>query len=210
MTQFKEIPANKLSLSHRSYIFGVGINNANYLTNGRINGKKVSCPYYVVWHSMLRRCYSKILLEKRPTYIKCEVTPDWLLFSNFKNWMVKQDWEGKQLDKDIIKPNNTLYSPEYCVFVSSEVNNLILDSGKIRGKHPQGVVWHKRNKKFTTNLKINGKKVHIGSFVNVDDASNSYIIAKCKHVTEIAQTHSDERVTKGLMEHVALLRGGLI
>lgn len=27
---------------------------------------------------------------------------EWNTFSNFKNWMEKQNWEDKQLDKDII------------------------------------------------------------------------------------------------------------
>lgn len=209
MIQFKRIPINNRSRGLRSSVFGVGVNDADYLTKINIEGETLRCPFYIVWHSMLRRCYSNLLISNRPTYVDCKTTSEWLYFSNFKDWMVGQDWKGKHLDKDLIKPHNKLYSPETCVFVSSEINNLILDSKKIRGEYPQGVVWHKRNKKFTTSIKHNGKKVHLGSFVNVDEASNSYIIAKCEHILNYITAQSDEKVIQGLHNHIKLLREGL-
>ena len=60
----------------------------------------------------------------------------------FKRWMEKQDWEGKQLDKDIIKKGNKLYCPEFCFFVDNKVNSILTDPAAARGGTPNGV--HKR------------------------------------------------------------------
>lgn len=42
MRMFKEIPASKKSLAPRKPIYGVGINDAGYITSLRIDGKLVS------------------------------------------------------------------------------------------------------------------------------------------------------------------------
>lgn len=39
--------------------------------------------------------------------------------------MIKQDWADKQLDKDLINPNNKLYSPETCFFISGTLNRML-------------------------------------------------------------------------------------
>ena len=38
---------------------------------------------YILWHNMLRRCYSDKYHEKRPTYKDCTVCNRWLVFANF-------------------------------------------------------------------------------------------------------------------------------
>ena len=74
-----------------------------------------------------------------PTYKGCSVSEEWLRFSNFKRWMEKQDWDGKQLDKDILFEGNKVYSAETCVFVTSVVNSFTSDSGAKRGEWLIGV-----------------------------------------------------------------------
>ena len=39
--------------------------------------------------------------------------------------MESQEWEGKQLDKDIVIPGNKVYSPDACIFVDKRINNLM-------------------------------------------------------------------------------------
>ena len=95
----------------KKLVFGVGINDADYVIDKRINAslpgerrsQKVlwACPYYSRWKDVLSRCYAAYHLLKRPNYFDCTVCEEWLLFSNFKKWMEQQDWEGKQLDKDL-------------------------------------------------------------------------------------------------------------
>lgn len=71
---------------------------------------------------MLERCYSEKLLESNPSYIGTSVCSEWLYATAFKEWMEKQNWQGKSLDKDIIVPGSKLYSPDTCAFVSQATN----------------------------------------------------------------------------------------
>ena len=129
-------------------VYGVGINDADYIvciyeelprTNGKQNQKIVwRCPFYSRWMSMLRRCYSKAYQEKQPSYKGCSVCEEWLTFSNFKSWMETQDWEGKQLDKDLLVYKNKIYSPETCVFIDQRLNTFLVKSNKTRGDYPLG------------------------------------------------------------------------
>lgn len=136
MNTFIEIPARKNSLVQRKPIYGVGINDSPYIVTPVIDGKKLWCPYYQAWVNMMARCYSDKHKKKYPTYIGCSVIKEWRLFSNFRRWMVTQDWQGKQLDKDILVVGNKVYSPDNCMFVTMETNNLVLDGSTIRGKYP--------------------------------------------------------------------------
>ena len=46
------------------------------------------CPYYVLWTSILRRCYSEVYLLKNPSYRGCVVEEVWHTFENFKSWVL--------------------------------------------------------------------------------------------------------------------------
>lgn len=137
----------------KKLVCGVGINDADYVvqrkeTIGYVNGKHKqklvwTCPYYRVWTNMLVRCYSTKKQEKYPTYKGCTVSDEWLTFSVFKSWMEKQDWDGKQLDKDLLFEGNKVYSAETCVFVTKEVNMFTTERCAARGEWPIGVNWHK-------------------------------------------------------------------
>jgi hypothetical protein len=59
-------------------VYGIGINDATYpLTrHEKFNGKDRivwTCPYYIAWKDMLRRCYSELDLKRQPTYRGCSV-----------------------------------------------------------------------------------------------------------------------------------------
>ena len=94
----------------KKLVCGVGINDAGYvvmefetiIVDGKRKRKRVwACPYHQTWKGMLERCYSTKFQERNPTYIGCTVSKEWLVFSNFRAWMMTQDWQGKHLDKDI-------------------------------------------------------------------------------------------------------------
>lgn len=148
----------KAKLVAPKLVYGVGINDADYVvmkmqTIGDVNGKRKQklvweCPYHRTWKGMLKRCYSAKYQETRPTYEGCSVSDDWLTFSVFKNWMEAQNWEGRQLDKDLLFEENKVYSPETCVFVSGMVNSFTIDRGNDRGEWMIGVCWHKPRSKF--------------------------------------------------------------
>lgn len=106
-------------------VHGVGVNDADYVVYKTIDNKRVICPFYSKWRDMITRCYSKKYQDRKPTYSRCTVCEEWLLFSSFKGWMKSKAWEGKCLDKDLLAPNNKMYSPENCVFISNNLNTAI-------------------------------------------------------------------------------------
>lgn len=151
-------------------IYGVALNDANYVTTSVVLGK---CPYYYRWMSVLERCYSAECHRRFPTYDGCTVCEEWLTFSNFKAWMETQDWEGKVLDKDILG-NGKLYSPETCCFVSTALNTFLVK--KYGHKYPTGVFFNKINKKFQAQCgnPLTGKPVYCGSYDTPEEAHEAW------------------------------------
>ena len=197
---FREVPASKTSIDRRKPIYGLGINDAKYTTAKIIDGKELRCPYYRKWKNMLTRCYSASYQEKQPTYIDCTVCDEWLTFSNFKEWMIKQDWKDKQLDKDILVQGNKLYSPEKCLFVSKEINLLLTDRKAKRGKYPIGVYWHGQRENFMCLIGVNGNNRYLGSFNTPEQAHEIYKKAKYRHIKNIAD-QQDEPLRSALLAY---------
>ena len=189
--QFIEKPASNSSLSRRKLIYGVGINDAGYLVSRVINKKKVCCPFYRRWFDMLRRCYSAEYHALKPTYLDCSACNEWLTFSNFKAWMIKQDWQGNHLDKDILNQGNKTYSPSTCIFVTRDINALLVDQKSTRGIYPQGVYFNKKYNTFSATISINGKKKTIGYFPSSEIAFTAYKKAKYTLIAEIARSQAE-------------------
>ena len=137
------MPASKKSLSGRSLLYGVGVNDSDYVTDKRKNKKVIwKCPFYEKWTSMLTRCYSLKYHKRYPTYIGCSVCPEWHYFSKFRLWMELQNWKGMDLDKDLLVKGNQVYGPDTCCFVPAAINYLF-GSGekkKINLDLPEGVI----------------------------------------------------------------------
>lgn len=209
MSDIKETKNSKL---YAPSVCGVGINDADYVvkkweTIGNVDGKRKRkliwfCPFYRTWNSMLERCYSTKYQDKKPTYKGCSVSDEWLTFSNFRGWMEKQDWEGMQLDKDLLFEGNKVYSSETCVFVSREVNMFTIDRGATRGEWMIGVYWHKRANKFTSQCSnpFTQKREHLGYFTCELEAHKEWIKRKLELAHELAEIQTDERVAKALID----------
>ena len=189
-------------------LFGVGINDSEWpvYKYGRIKGKQVKiwqCPFYKRWTSMLERCYSTKYHEKWATYKHCYVCDDWLYFSNFKAWMENQDWEGKQLDKDLLIKGNMVYSPETCIFVSRQINNFLVEHAGTRGEWPIGVSLDKKWGRFLSQIAINGKHKTLGYFPSPEEAHDAWRKAKYERAVILAAEQTDERVAKALLDRYA-------
>ena len=199
-------------MKSKKLVFGVGINDADYVvkkfeTIGYVDGKQKRkqiwvCPYYQVWKDMLRRCYSAKFQVKYPTYKGCSVSEEWLTFSNFKRWMEKQDYNGKQLDKDLLFEGNNVYSADTCVFVTQMVNSFTTDSGATRGEWMIGVYWHKGANKFMSQCcnPFTKKREHLGLFTSELEAHKAWLKRKLELAHELAAIQTDERVAKALIE----------
>lgn len=191
----------------KKLVYGVGINDADYtvkLYEYVINesGERVKkwfwrCPYYTRWQSMLSRCYSVKYHERHPSYIDCEVCEEWKTFSNFKEWMSSQKWEGKCLDKDLKVKFNKIYSPDTCLFVETEVNNFVLDKESARGQWPLGVYYHKPTKKFIARCSnsTSRKQEHLGYFDTPEEAHEAWK----KRKRELCLVVTDDKMLQELL-----------
>lgn len=186
MKKFIEKPLSKASVANRRLTYGVGINDSGYIVSPTINGERFHCPFYTKWQSMLQRCYSVKSQNRKPTYIGCSVCDEWLTFSAFKSWMEKQDWENKELDKDIVFSGNKIYSPTTCIFVSPEINKLLTDNAAVRGKHPKGVSFVSRLNKFVSKCRIGVEEKYLGLFDTSEEASSEYKKIKSNYIISIA------------------------
>jgi len=202
MDNFPKIAASKHSLATRKLVYGVGINDAWFHICPRINGKQVMYKPYRIWTHMLERCFSAKLHEKFPTYRGCTVCEEWLIFSNFDSWMNEQDWQGRELDKDILFQSNKLYSPATCCFISKSLNLLLNAHGAARGDLPLGVDWHKARKKYRAKICINGKNKHLGLFKTPEEAKAAYNSAKYAEIHRHAMMQDDPLIKAGLLNWV--------
>lgn len=187
-------------MGKRKLIFGVGINDADYPVAVGGRGAKITFdPIYRTWFCMLRRCYSKAHQVRQVTYIGCTVAPEWLTFSNFRDWMLRQPWQGRQIDKDILFPGNKVYSPEVCVFVTQETNLLLVDRGNERGEHPLGVTYDKSRGLFQGKVSKDARTVNLGRFSNPMDAHGAWQREKAKIIRTVAAQQDDWRVEIALL-----------
>lgn len=186
-------------------ILGIGVNDADYQVsrNEIVDGKRKDvwrCPYYQAWKDMLCRCYSRRCHGIQPTYSRCRVDPEWHRFSSFRAWMERQEWEGMQLDKDILVPGNKTYSPELCVFVSRNLNSFLTGRGSARGEYPIGVCWHKGIGKFQAvcSNPFSGKNEYIGLFTDAEPAHEAWRKRKHELACKYADMQTDNRVAEAL------------
>ena len=194
----------------RKLVCRKGVNDADYpvcrYESFQVDGKQKKrliwmCPFYCKWSNMLIRCYSENLPGWCPTYADRSVCDEWLYFSNFKAWMEQQDWEGKQLDKDLLVPGNKVYSPQTCVFVSQVVNTFLTERASDRGDYPIGVSLDKGTGKFKSQCRnpFTLKKEYLGSFLCEEGAHNTWLEKKLEHAKALAALQTDERVATALI-----------
>lgn len=152
--------------------------------------------------SMLVRSYCPNYQKQFPTYVGCSVVEDWHLFSKFKSWMEKQDWEGKQLDKDILFPGNKVYGPDTCVFIKPNINTFLIETNAGKSQLPIGVYWHNRDQKYVAqcNCVITGKRIFLGYYTTPIEAHKKWLSFKLEQAKILAAEQTDQRVAKALVE----------
>lgn len=204
-------------MKSRKGVVGKGVNDASYATQvyekvAQADGTTKfvctwRCPYYLVWVSMLTRCYSPKYHKEKKSYLGCSVCPEWIYFSNFREWMCTQEWEGKQLDKDILCPGNKVYSPETCVFVDKMTNSFLTDRKGSRGEWPLGVHWNDGLKKFIADCSQLGKgRKHLGCFTTPEEAHQKWVSEKIRLAKILASRQTDPRVAEALVSRYEKMR----
>lgn len=151
------------------------------------NGKRKKS--YVVWHSMIERCYSEKSRLRNSTYEDCYVCEEWHNYSNFEKWFDENYYdtpnEKTALDKDWIKKGNKMYSPNTCVFAPMTINNMLTKNDKCRGELPIGVGYDKNRNKYIVSQSHNTNK----RFDNPIDCFNYYKSEKETYIKEVADTY---------------------
>ena len=98
VAQLGHIRNGKVKDKYLPSVYSIGVLGAKYPST--ING--VQTKEYMLWKSMLKRCYSDVYQKKRPTYEGCDVSDKFKSYEYFYEWCNKQvgfgnqDW---QLDK---------------------------------------------------------------------------------------------------------------
>ena len=170
-------------------VFGKGINDFSE----PVSSKGVKIREYVLWKSMLERCYSKHNIVKNKSYYSVIVEDELLSFSNFYSFVRtlkgfdKGNW---QLDKDILG-SGYIYSKENIAFVPREVNIFFaVDRNKHREK-PIGVKLDRKCGKLFSSMKKGGKTVFLGYFEYEIGAHKAYLKSKSEYGKELALKYKD-------------------
>lgn len=182
-------------------VFGVGINDANYTVFPIINGKQKMCPFYRKWRDMIGRCYNKKYQINQPTYKSCEVHQDWHYFMNFRSWMTANNWEGLELDKDLIVLGNSIYSKDLCVFIPKIVNTFTCNNRSRRGNLLIGVTMSKHGKYSSScSNPFTKEPERLGNFNTEIEAHTVWRKRKHELACKLAESDyvKDQRVAKTL------------
>ena len=115
--------------------------------------------------------------------------------------MERQDWQGNQLDKDLLVQGNKIYSPDTCIFVSLRVNNFIVESSSTtRGDYPLGVSAVGNRFEASCGSILEGRNKKLGRFDTPEEAHASWLKYKLEQAYILAAQQTDERVAKALIE----------
>lgn len=103
-----------------------------------------------VWYNMIDRC-SNTNNENYGAYGArgIKVCDDWKDQSVFIDWYVRNSIHGWAMDKDLLSANNTIYSPETCVFIPHGLNSLVA-----KVSNPK-IKYRKRSKDFVLETSVN-------------------------------------------------------
>ena len=165
-------------------VFGVGcLGEASCVDS---TGKQLRS--YKLWSSLLNRCYnSNHKYYKNYGGKNIKVCDEWLCYANFKKWYDINYYEIKgknvELDKDILIPNNKLYSPNACVFVPRQINTFFRGYTK-ETDLPKGVSLE--NGKYRAYLNIDGKRKTLGKYNTIKEAECVYKQAWLKEIKKLA------------------------
>lgn len=154
------------------------------------NGKEAKC--YKLWNAMLRRCYSEYSLSRYPTYRDVTVCEDWCNYQNFAEWWHANYRDSWTLDKDIVKPGNRIYCPEYCRYVPKQINTQFNHIRSDKGACETGVCIDSRNGRFLAKVKSDCKTVNLGSYLTQAEARAAYLKGKRAEVNRLAYLYREE------------------
>ena len=115
--------------------------------------------------------------------------------------MQSQDWQGKELDKDLRYQGNKHYGPDTCLFIPQELNKLLCLRHNARGELPLGVNYTTLHGKqyITAFCSFRAKSKNLGYFATIADAAEAYKTAKLAYIKELAEKETDPVIKDALL-----------
>lgn len=170
-------------------IHGFGINDGKYPVKSE---SEAISKEYATWRGMIRRCFHRSENRKNAyiRYDNCSVSDFFKYYSNFYEWANKQvgfKMPDFDLDKDLLKKGNRVYSEDLCVFLPSEVNTAIQAKRNDRGLYPIGVYKHTQSGRFVARMRRRNKHFHIGIYETSEEAFYAYKREKEIYLKELAE-----------------------
>ena len=153
---------------------------------------------YKKWNEM--HCRAR---RTEGAYAQVTVCDEWYTYSKFKEWITSQPgWEDMSLDKDLLVPGNTVYSPTTCCLIPVWLNTFLVDGQR---KHLPGAT---RRSRGAPNLpwhsigwvKVDGKwtSKYVGIFATEQEAHEAWKKSKHTRACDIAESIQDERIKQAL------------
>lgn len=130
-------------------------------------------PLYIVWGGMKTRCYNRDYHQYadyggRGITI-CDKWKD--SFEDFYNDLIGHYVSGMQLDRI---DNDGNYEPSNVRWVTQQQNGMNRRGSKTSTSGYKGVSWKGENGKWVAQIQVNGKKQHIGYFLDEQEAAQAY------------------------------------
>ena len=128
---------------------------------------------YKTWVSMYHRCYNpknKAYKEYGERGIK--VCDRWLDINNFIEDMYPSYQEGLSIDRIDVNGN---YEPDNCRWTTQTIqmqNTRDIKSNNTSGY--RGVSWSKRDKIWIVQIKVEDKRIHLGSYLTALEGAKAY------------------------------------
>ena len=183
-------------------VCGVGtLGDGKYVAGNGVGGHT---PEYTKWKSMLNRCYGESYLKNKESYRGTEVSPEWLDFQVFSEWITNQVGfeEGWHLDKDLLGQGLSLYSKDTCCLVPVEINSLLSEKvSNTSSSGLYGVTFNKRYGLWVAQVSHLNSKIGLGRYKCKYQARNAYLIKKKEIFDWYVSNYKDvlpERVLDGL------------
>lgn len=148
-----------------------------------------------LWRSMILRCNLDNYQNRYKTYENVSVCKNWLNFQNFAEWCVEQkgfnceDTNGRkfQLDKDLLRPENKVYSPEACRFVPNEIN-CFFQRGV--GKRVNSMRGFRKVKSGKYLVRVGSD--YLGTFDTKDEAKQVYQLEKLRRLDKLLLKYEND------------------
>ena len=194
-------PATKSSRSKRRLISGIGVNDSDYVVNPSTSKGRMPCPAYSTWRDMISRCSNDEYKIKHPAYAEASVCDEWIYFTKFREWWESNAVDGWEIDKDLLKPFNKVYSPETCIYVPQWLNVLVIDSSRKRIGSKIGSCFDKSRGKYICICSVGyGNTKNLGRFDTEEEAHEAWLSERIRYI--LSRSDEINSINESILENL--------